>query len=346
MSGRRARPALEWPRWLVELAARDDPPTELDDALLVRMARAGATELPPADGETFHHVDEAVRAAAIGAAGPGFGVLEPLVGEAAPAAAALERLCSWLERFDRLRLLRLASIDMDLAASTARSLADRDGPARLFERVLETGLVTTYARPYLESNRPRLGKRWRPESAEDRACTTASSTGYGTRTTHAERTRFRTLIDTTAFLGLDGPPIFAEAWNRLKEHELAQLADLADRQAARFAAAADAIGAQLGEQRDGPSYPHRGPRATLWFDHGVEAAARELRARARSRRDEGPGTGAGGELASCEARRDRRARAAVHTPRPWVPRPGSTSSVGLRTTSRRAGCNTVRTARS
>jgi hypothetical protein len=37
-----------------------------------------------------------------------------------------------------------------------------------YERVLETGLIVTYARPYLESNKLRVGKRWLPESGADR----------------------------------------------------------------------------------------------------------------------------------------------------------------------------------
>lgn len=290
MSGRRTQPELEWPAWLVELAARDDPPTKLESRLLSRLTRAGVTDLRPADGTAFLDVADADRARAIGAAGPGFGVIESLEDEAGPTAAALERLCSWVERFDRMRSLRLAAIDMEFVASTARSLADRDGPARLFERVLETGLVVTYARPYLASNRPGLGKRWRPESPEDRELHERMVDELrNPYHAHTDRTRHRTLIDTTALLGLDGPPIFAEAWNRLKDDELAQLADLADRQATRFAAAADMIGAELGEQREAPSYPRSGPRATLWFDNGIEAAARELQARFGEQRHEGDG---------------------------------------------------------
>jgi hypothetical protein len=51
---------------------------------------------------------------------------------------------------------------------------------------------------------------------------------------------------------------------RLTVEQLGQLAEVADRQAARFAAAADVIGAELGEERAGPSYPGQGrPRWRL-----------------------------------------------------------------------------------
>lgn len=251
--GRARNTQLEAPAWLTEFAARDDPPTEIEPQMLARFARAGVVDLAPSDGDTILEVADAARATAVAARGPGFAIAESFEGEPAPVTAALERLCEYIECFDRLRRLRLAAIDMGLVASTARALAHRGGPARLFERVLETGLIVTYARPYLASNRAGLGRRWRPESADDRALHDRIIDELrDPYHAHADRTPHRTITDTTECLGLDGPPIFAEAWWRLTDDELTQIAELADRQAARFDAAARELGAELGERRDPP----------------------------------------------------------------------------------------------
>lgn len=250
---RRTAPQLVADEWLVELAARDDPLSVIDPQLLARFAHAGVVQLVPSDGTESLAVGDAARATGIGAHGPGFGFGESFEDEPAPTAGALARLCEFVERFDRLRRLRLAAVDMGFVVSTARQLADRLGPARLFERVLETGLVVTYARPYLESNRAGVGRKWRPESEPDRKLhdwiIDELRHPYHA---HADRTPRRTLTDTTAFLGLEGPPTYAEAWWRLTDEELAQIADLAERQEARFDAAARKVGAELGEERDPP----------------------------------------------------------------------------------------------
>ena len=167
---RRTVPELVADEWLVELAARDEPQTVIEPQLLARFARAGVVRLVPSDGTESLAPDDAARAIGIGAHGPGFGFGESYEDESAPAAAALARLCKFVERFDRLRRLRLAAVDMGFVASTARQLADRLGPARLFERVLETGLVVTYApKPRVEPGgrwpQVAAGERGRPEAA-------------------------------------------------------------------------------------------------------------------------------------------------------------------------------------
>jgi hypothetical protein len=239
--------------WLVELAARDDPPSVIEPQLLARFARAGVVRLVPSDGSETLAVGDAARATGIGAHGPGFGFGESFEDESAPTAAALARLCEFVERFDRLRRLRLAAVDMGLVVSTARQLADRLGPARLFERVLETGLVVTYARPYLESNQAGVGRKWRPESeADQKLHDWIIDELRDPYHAHAGRTPRRTLTDTTAFLGLEGAPTYGEAWWRLTDEELPRIADLAERQKARFDRAADEVGAELGEEREPP----------------------------------------------------------------------------------------------
>ena len=154
--------------WLIVLAARDEPPTEGLSELLSRLTRVGCEKLAPAKGSEALDDGEALGATGIAAVGPGFAFAESFEGEPAPLAAALERLCTFLEDFDQLRRIRLAAIDMREAAATARAIADRNGPARIFERVLETGMVVTYARPYVQGNKHGIGGRWRPQDADDR----------------------------------------------------------------------------------------------------------------------------------------------------------------------------------
>lgn len=243
--------ALKAPVWLIELAARDDPPTEIDSRLLARFARAGVARLDPTDGSKSLDESDADRTVGIAAQGAGFGFGESFEGERAPVAAALERLCVFVERFDRLRRLRLAAKDMELVAETARALADRRGPARMFERVLETGLIVTYARPYLDSSKAGLGGKWRPTDKADRRfhdrIITELRHPYHA---HADHTPRRTIMDTTEYLGREGAPSYAEAWWRLTDDELAQIAALADKQRERFEAEARRVGAELGEQRE------------------------------------------------------------------------------------------------
>ena len=251
---RSRRAELVADEWLVELAAQDDPPTVIDATLLARFGGAGVEQFVPAAGTAGLAVEDAARATGIGAVGPGFGFAESLEDEPARVAAALARLCEWVEGFDRLRRLRLAARDMRLVAAAARALAERDGAARVFDRVLETGIVVTYARPYLASNSAGVGGKWRPRGEADRKLhewivDELRHSYYA----HADRTPRRTLVDTTASLGLEGPPTFAEAWWNLTEDELTRIADLAERQASRLEAAALEVGAELGEKRDPPS---------------------------------------------------------------------------------------------
>ena len=129
---------------LVELAARDDPPTTLDPSLLARLSKAGVQTLAPllreVEGgvELDETVEELELVRAIFVAGPGLWTHVPLGDEDAPVAVALGRLLEGVERFDTLRRFRLAATDMRLVEQTAADLLDRDGPARVYERMLET----------------------------------------------------------------------------------------------------------------------------------------------------------------------------------------------------------------
>jgi hypothetical protein len=249
--------ALHADEWLIELARRDDPPTgpEELEPLLARLARAGVERLVPAACRNVLPLGDAAQATSIGALGPGLSFAESLEDEPAPVAAALVRLAEYLEQFDQLRRVRLAGIDMRLAQKTALELADPTSLARsLFDRVLETGLVVTYARPYLASNRAGVGNEWRPESTDDQALhdwiIDELRHPYHA---HADRTSHRTLVDTTALLGIDGPPTLAESARPLTDSELAAIAELARKQAERLEARAQELGVPLGEERPAPA---------------------------------------------------------------------------------------------
>jgi len=138
--------ALQVPDWLDQLAARDDPPTVIDEAMLAHFEWVGVEAFTPVIGKEMCPEDEGLRATAVGVRVPGIGVADSFEDEVAPVAAALDRLLTFLDRFDRLRRVRLAAIDMCLVEETASALL-RGREGRLFERVLETGLVVTYARP-------------------------------------------------------------------------------------------------------------------------------------------------------------------------------------------------------
>jgi hypothetical protein len=242
------------------LLARDDPPTEVSDQYLARLVGAGVEmieamlrELPDNQVEFAENADEAAEAIAIFVAGPGLLYTEALNNERAPAHDALANVLFHVERFDKLRRFRLASDDMRLVEETARQLLDRDGPARLFEQMLETALVVTYSRPYLDSNKAGIGERWSPKDEADRDFHRyVIDELRDPLHAHMERTRRRTLVDTTRFLGLDGPPTYAQGRWFMTQDELERLAELARKQGELLETEANRIGAELGEEREGP----------------------------------------------------------------------------------------------
>ena len=286
--GRRKRKKPEqlvWPRWLIQRASCDTPSWDGEGhaALLVRFQSAGVTSFVPVRGEEVLDAAEAATATAIGVAGPGLLVAEPLGEETAPVTAAVLRLCPWLETYDELRVLRLAALDMGLAAAAARGLVDEDGPARFFERVLETGLVVTYARPYMGSDTRALSSKWRPSTPDDVELHERIIHEFrNPYHAHTERSGHRGLIDTAGLLGIEGPPTFAEAWTRLGRPELERLASLAERQAQRLSDEADRLGAILGERRDVPSY--RPKRRVSPFISTMESRPPRTRCEQPSRR--------------------------------------------------------------
>ncbi len=71
-----------------------------------------------------------------------------------PLSDVLKRLVRPVQGFDKITRFRLAAKDMSLAAHAAAALVDAaegHGSVRAYDRVLETGMVVAYVRPFLES---------------------------------------------------------------------------------------------------------------------------------------------------------------------------------------------------
>ena len=125
--------------------------------------------------------------------------------------------------FETMTRFRLAATDMRLAANAAAALIDaneNDGPARVWQRVIETGLVTTYARPYLRSNKARLPKKSLPPVGPDRELHNELLELRSEYYAHAAHTPRRYLENATATFGEEGRPKFTESWERLSTERL------------------------------------------------------------------------------------------------------------------------------
>jgi site-specific recombinase len=173
----KSRPLLPAPA-LAELANSETPLVELEP-YLKRLRAAGVIEVHVAM-QTRHGalVDTTAELArrepsAIVAQTRRFVATQELDWTGSgPVAEALERLTKMVQRFDKLTRFWLAASDMRLAADTAAALVDareHHGSARMFDRALETSLVVTFVRPYLESNEAGLGRTWWPTDEADRA---------------------------------------------------------------------------------------------------------------------------------------------------------------------------------
>jgi hypothetical protein len=145
--------ALSVSETLAELAAADDPPPDIEP-YLARFGSAGVTSLkvlwdPPGwRREVGGGVAAIGQPVTIAAATYDVLILTEVEWDAsdAPITRTLDELATALQRFDRVRRLRHAATDMRLVAETADAFVDaheNDGPARLYERALETGMVVT-----------------------------------------------------------------------------------------------------------------------------------------------------------------------------------------------------------
>lgn len=160
----------------------------------------------------------------------------------APVADALEKLAREVQRFDVFHRVRLAQSDMELAERAALALIDadeNDGPARMFRRVLETGLVVTFTRPFLDSSERRCirslpSDRWRPQLIKEIADLRDEYHA------HSDQTERRQIIDSSAVLGMSlARPTYSEAWEELSVESLQRIADVASREAKRLGTLAE-----------------------------------------------------------------------------------------------------------
>jgi hypothetical protein len=134
-----------------------------------------------------------------------------------------------------LRRLKLAASDMRLVAGAAETLAEDEHVA--CERMLETGLVVTYARSFTpDSKRRRLGDEWAPVDPADQRLHDRLLELRNELYAHTDETDARGIEDVAAMLGT-GAHRYAESYVPLDRDRLPAIADLARKQEARFDAA-------------------------------------------------------------------------------------------------------------
>jgi hypothetical protein len=154
--------------------------------------------------------------------------------------------------YDQISRLRLAATDMGLVAHAAAGLIDahaHHGPARVFQRVIETGMVVIYARPFLASNDARLGDRWRPEDEASRTLHRKLLDLRDEYYAHAEHTPHR-MLEVMHGVSPSGRPILTEAYTHLPVETLTSLREIARDQEGRFRSEADRLDLELFGPRD------------------------------------------------------------------------------------------------
>jgi hypothetical protein len=230
-------------------ASEDSPPTDLSP-YLTRLGKAGA--------RTVRFFEKNAKVAAIvwaeGRGAQAYVEIDDSDVSTTPIAAALEDVAKTLQQFDSERRLLLASYDMRLAEQAAEALIDaqeRNGPAHAFTRVLETGLVVTFMRPYIDSrSSEKVPSRYHPKDKEDRELLADLEKLRHNYHAHAGQTERRYIIDGSALLGMEaGEPKYAEVWHSLSVDELQRIRDLARRQALRLEQAAKEVAAEAKRSR-------------------------------------------------------------------------------------------------
>jgi hypothetical protein len=244
--------SLEPTALLAELAESDDPATDLRRPLK-RLRRAGALTVYVAlQGRAEQRglsADEARAGPAVVRAEARRFAAESSIhwsASARPIRAALADLTRTVDGLGQLARFRFAASDMGLVAHAAEGLveaSDQRSPAHHHDRVIETGMVLTYARPFLPSNEARLGEKWWPEDEAERGLhdELIELPGvYHARATHAPQRRLENVGR-----GEEGRPLYRELWAHLPVEKLRLLQALAARQAERFAEKANAIEDEL-----------------------------------------------------------------------------------------------------
>ena len=239
----------------VELAQHEVPPLDLAP-YIGRLRKAGATRVYVASvtdagvliEASTAEVARAGKTAVVGDARR-FVASETIEWEDSLTAFpdALERLAANFQQFDTLSRFRLAASDMRLTIRAAAALIeaqDNDGPARVHDRIIETGMVVTYVRPFLPSNKAGLGERWWPKG-ESRALHDEMVELRHEYHAHAAHTPQRRLENVTSIFGDEGRPMFTESWTFLPTRKLRLLEEMATQQAERFEAEAERVDIEL-----------------------------------------------------------------------------------------------------
>jgi hypothetical protein len=142
---------------------------------------------------------------------------------------------------NELRRLKLAETDMRLVIEACETLlTDRYAPA---ERVIETGLVTAYARSFNSTGRGwlRFQQNWTPTDATELAIHNAVLDQRNKRHAHTdEKASGRDIVD------FFGGGIYHEEYDRLTPESVTKIQALAQAQLDRFADAAKALEHRLG----------------------------------------------------------------------------------------------------
>lgn len=232
---------IELPRWLLDRIAAEGQTVDLVDA---------ARRIKSAGGLAIELRQRPERLDQIHVTGPGLDIgidIDP-AGGAYPVTDALARLTERVAQFGALRRIHSAWIDMMHVSEAAAYLANyahREtgteippiSPTVAFDAITEAGVAVMYARPY--TGNARLGNRWAPQGAEDRALHGHLVNERNTTYAHYDWSDSRSLVDNNVVLGLQGAPvILVEVRTRMSHELLIQVADLAQRQSLRFYAEA------------------------------------------------------------------------------------------------------------
>jgi hypothetical protein len=149
----------------------------------------------------------------------------------------------------QIKRLRLAASDMEQVVEAAATLRGR----RLSEgaeRIMHTGIVIAYVRPFKNAGIGSLDEEvWGPADPGDRALHDRLVELRDKVYAHTDNTEYRDVQDTSALLGIEGGPTYAESWVSLSEGGVARISLLADAQARRFKEAAAECEFALGRTR-------------------------------------------------------------------------------------------------
>ena len=228
---------LQLPQWLLERISAEQQSVDVAD-ITRRLKSAGARSIGLRQREG--------RLDQIHVTGPGLDLGSDIDSSATstPATHALTRLAEHVAHFGALRRVHSAWIDMMHVADAASYLATyaheqgseetpEMSPTVNVDPITEAGVVVMYARPYTGS--AKLGHRWLPQGEENRALHKYLMNERNTTYAHYDWSDSRALVDNNVVLGIQGAPmILVEIRSRMPRDVLLRVADLAQRQSARF----------------------------------------------------------------------------------------------------------------